>query len=105
MMLCILWEGDIVKKVLAIMMLLTAVFIVSGQINKAEAYRTEAVVVNCREWITLRDRPSVYGDSLTRIPLGTHITVETAYTENGFYNVYYAGMWGYCLQEYVRILY
>ena len=93
------------RKALFMIALIAAIIFSGVQSNQAEARNVDAVVVNCNEWITLRSRPSVYGDSLARIPLGTRIIVDTDYTQNGFYNVYYAGMWGWCLTEYVRVYY
>lgn len=61
-----------------------------------------AVVVNCKEWITLRSTPSVEADSLAHIPLGTTVKyIEPA--ENGFYCIEYNGQRGYGLQSYLLI--
>jgi len=61
-------------------------------------------VVNCNEWITLRYAPSVESASLAQIPLGTIVTVYDGpvYGINGFYPVYYKGMKGYCLKDYLQ---
>lgn len=75
------------RKALFMIALIAAIIFSGVQSNQAEARNVDAVVVNCNEWITLRSRPSVYGDSLARIPLGTRIIVDTDYTQNGFYNV------------------
>lgn len=57
-------------------------------------------VVNCREWITLRDIPSVYGESLARIPLGQAVGfIENV--GNGFYKINYDGLVGYSLAQYL----
>ena len=61
------------------------------------------VVVNCREWITLRAEPSVYGASLAHIPLGAQILVSDVPPVNGFYTVTYNGINGFALTEYIRI--
>ena len=62
-----------------------------------------AVVVNCREWITLRDEPSVYGADLAHMPLGAQILVYDGLLQNGFYAVKYNGINGFALAEYIRI--
>jgi len=68
-----------------------------------------ARVVNCNEWITLRDSPSVYGAALAHISLGTRVKVykDTAngegFIRNGFYRTFYDGMWGWCLADYISV--
>ena len=67
----------------------------------------DAVVVNCREWISLRSYPSTYADRLTTIPLGAYVTVynEMKFHSTGlFIKVYYRGMTGWCLRDYISIL-
>lgn len=61
----------------------------------------EAKVVNCNEWISLRYAPSVYSEVLTRIPLGTIVTVYDAWDIDGFQPVKFNGMNGYCLKNYL----
>ena len=62
----------------------------------------EAKVVNCNEWISLRYSPSVYSEVLTRIPLGTIVTVYDAGDIDGFQPVEYKGIRGYCLKDYLK---
>lgn len=62
----------------------------------------EAKVVNCNEWISLRYSPSVYSEVLTRIPLGTIVTVYDCGAVNGFHAVEYNGFCGYCLKDYLE---
>lgn len=64
----------------------------------------EAKVVNCNEWISLRYAPSVYSEVLTRIPLGTIVTVYDGFVWgiDGFYPVEYSGFRGYCLKDYLE---
>ena len=68
-----------------------------------------ARVVNCNEWITLRDSPSVYGAALAHIPLGTRVKVYKdrangeGFIRNGFYRTLYDGMWGWCLADYISV--
>lgn len=71
------------------------------RIVKLEYGWTGAYVVRCNEWITLRDRPSVYGDSLARMPLGSYLEVKDGYYENGFYYVRWRGRYGYALASYI----
>ena len=69
-----------------------------------------ATVVNCNEWITLRDRPSVYGDGIAHIPLGATVKIykgqlgeRSSSPENGFYWTEYKNMKGWALKEYIRV--
>ena len=64
----------------------------------------EGIVVNCNEWITLRYAPSADSPSLTKIPLGTIVTVldGDAAGIDGFYPVIYNGLKGYCMKEYLK---
>ena len=57
-------------------------------------------VVNCRQSITLRERPSVYAAEITQIPLGQAVGfIENA--GNGFYKINYDGLVGYALAQYL----
>ena len=57
-------------------------------------------VVNCKESITLRTRPSTSAGEICQIPLGAAVSyVETA--ENGFYQIIYNGNLGYGLASYL----
>ena len=65
-----------------------------------------ARVVNCNEWISLREYPSTSAPRLARIPLGTAVKVlkDTATGGSGdFYRTYYNGMSGWCLKAYIRL--
>lgn len=61
-----------------------------------------AVVVNCKESITLRSEPSVYSDDLAQIPLGAEIMVYDALPENGFLPAKYNGILGWVLKDYIK---
>ena len=71
--------------------------------NRRRSQAMWAVVVNCREWITLRNEPSVYGDDLAHIPLGAQVMIYDAPPQNGFYPAKYNGILGWVLKDYVRI--
>ena len=68
--------------------------------SRAQAYY--GIVVKCREWITLRDEPSVYGADLAHIPLGAEVIVYDGPPQNGFFAVKYNGICGFALAEYIR---
>lgn len=70
-----------------------------------------ARVVNCNEWISLREYPSTSAPRLARIPLGAVVKIfkynamDRAHPSpyNGFYSTNYNGMRGWCLMDYLRI--
>ena len=57
-------------------------------------------VVRCNEYITLRRTPSTKGEEITKIPLGSIVTVYSG-ADNGFYYIYYDGFEGYALAGYI----
>ena len=71
-----------------------------GQNNQAEAYW--GMVVNCREWITLRSYPSTEAESLAQIPLGEWVWINRGYYHDGFYSAEYNGRHGYVLAAYIK---
>jgi len=60
-----------------------------------------ATIVNCRESVTLREVPSVYGNELAQIPLGARVRVHSE--GNEFYEVEYRGIVGFVLKTYVAL--
>lgn len=61
----------------------------------------EAVVVNCREWITLRGEPSVYSEDMGHIPLGAYVTYYGP-ANSEFCIIGYNGMLGYAMSYYIH---
>ena len=59
-------------------------------------------VVNCRESITLRERPSVYAAEITQIPLGAQI-IYIGNASNEFYKIQYRGYVGFALKAYIAL--
>ena len=57
-------------------------------------------VVRCNEFITLRKTPSTKGEEITKIPLGSIVTVYSG-ADNGFYYINYYGIEGYALASYI----
>lgn len=64
------------------------------------SYGQSLWVVNCKEYITLRESASTSADALARIPLYAHVTY-IADAPNGFLEVVYNGESGYALAEYL----
>lgn len=57
-------------------------------------------VVNCNEWISLRESPATSSTRIIQIPLGAEVGfIEDA--GNGFYKIAYGGKTGYSLAEYL----
>ena len=56
-------------------------------------------VVNCREWVTLRSRPSTSASAVVHVPLGAK--VEGYWYNSRFVECYYHGMHGYILADYL----
>ena len=57
-------------------------------------------VVNCNEWVSLRERPDVNSERLEKIPLGAVVTECYPYSETFTVGVY-NGKMGYILSEYL----
>lgn len=89
-----------VKKVFATFLLAVTLLIVGGQSNRAEAYW--AVVVNCREWISLRSYPSTEAPRLAQIPLGDWVWIYRDPAQNGFLRAEYNGIQGFVLAAYTK---
>ncbi len=112
------------KKFLTVMLLAVAIIFVSNNSANAAVEKIDsglnfqqmgigsiynATVVNCNEWISLREYPSTSAARLAKVPLGARveITVGTGETsaydspQNGFYYTKYNGIWGWCLQQYI----
>jgi uncharacterized protein YgiM (DUF1202 family) len=70
--------------------------------SETPMYDTTMIVVNCKEWITLRESPSTSSASLRQIPLGDSVTF-LGNAENGFYHVSYLGTEGYALASYLTL--
>ena len=57
-------------------------------------------VINCRQSISLRSDPSTSATAMRQIPLGQYVRFVRD-VSNGFYYVYYEGMLGYALADYL----
>ena len=58
------------------------------------------IVVNCEEWVSLREGPSMSAARMTKVPKGATVTGCIVYSE-GFTFCKYNGIWGYILSEYL----
>ena len=52
-------------------------------------------VVNCEQWISLREEPSVNAARIMKIPLRATVYLQGEDKDNGFVRVYYGGYGGY----------
>ena len=57
-------------------------------------------VARCEEWISLRDTPSLNGETVDQIPLGTYVIFVKTSTDD-FWYVNYNGKLGYVLSRYL----
>ena len=90
------------KRVFCIGLLFT-IMLMACQLVYAENFRTgsHVEVVNCQEYITLREQPSLNSRILEKIGLGSNAAyIKDA--ENGFAYVDYEGTQGYVLKEYLH---
>jgi len=87
------------KKFLASFLLIAAVLLVGAQ-TRAEAYW--GVVVNCREWISLRSYRSTEAPRVCTIPLGEWVWIYGNSYSDGFLEAEYNGMHGYVLNAYIK---
>lgn len=60
-------------------------------------------VVNCQEWVSLREKPDAASDCLAEVPLGA--IVENCSVKNkAFTYAEYSGMSGYIMSQYLEIV-
>ena len=85
------------KKFIALMMI--AALMMTATAFAKGAYLGTMTVVNCKNWITLREEPSTSADTVTRIPYGENVEAY-AYNDR-FAECYYFGLHGYVLTEYL----
>ncbi|MBR1647027.1 MAG: hypothetical protein IJ685_09655 [Selenomonadaceae bacterium] len=88
------------KKIFATILLAAVLIVVGGQTNRAEAYW--GVVINCREWISLRSYRSTEAPRLATIPLGEWVWIYNNTYRDGFLEAEYNGIHGYVLEAYIR---
>ncbi len=90
------------KKVFATFLLAVTLIVAGGQFNRAEAYW--GLVVNCREWISLRTYRSTEAPRRTTIPLGEWVWIYNNSYADGFLEAEYNGMHGYVLSAYIKYI-
>ena len=90
------------KRIILTIIMTVSFLSIGGHENTAEAYW--GLVVNCREWITLRSYPSTEAAALDRIPLGDWVWIHQGYYNNGFYSAEYGGQHGYVLAAYIKYI-
>ena len=85
------------KKFIALLMLVA--ILMTATVFAEGAYLGTMTVVNCRNWVTLREKASTTADAVTRIPWGENVD---AYAYNSrFAECYYRGLHGYVLLDYL----
>ena len=86
------------KKILVMLLMLALLCAAGAQAEVGAALK----VVNCNEFVTLREEPSTDAAALARVPLGARVD-ELHWAENGFTCVSYRGRTGYVLSDYLRL--
>lgn len=66
-----------------------------------EGYGCNMVVVNCNDWVSLREMPSTHAEQLVKVPLGAVVTRCVPQGEEWIYAAY-NGQQGYILSKYLR---
>lgn len=66
----------------------------------AEEYLGDMIVVNCEEWVSLRDYPSTSAARKVKVPLGETVD-DCVRAGNGFIYCNYRGISGYILSKYL----
>lgn len=61
----------------------------------------EMEVVNCEEWVSLREGPSTKAERLMKVPLGARVS-DAYHTDNGFVRCVYQGCEGFILWDYLE---
>lgn len=69
-------------------------------IDNEECTCSRMYVVNCNDWVSLRESPYTSASRLTTIPYGAKVEFLSV-AANGFYEVYYNGHIGYVLSQYL----
>lgn len=93
--------------------MIVAIFAVMMSASVVQAHMGDyylARVVNCNEWISLREYPSTSAPRITKIPLGATVKIykgqlgeRHSSPEDGFYWTEYNGLHGWCLREYISV--
>lgn len=75
-------------------------FLCALMLCTAVAHAENMLVVNCREWVSLRSGPSTESERITKIPLGS-VVWDCVEAEEGWIYGTYCGMSGYISADYL----
>lgn len=88
------------RKMLVLLLAIALTMLCGASAEGAVGYIGEMTVVNCQEWVSLREWPDTSAERLARIPLGA--TVEKcAWYSDEFICCEYEGLVGYVLADYL----
>lgn len=76
------------------------VFLCALMLCAAFANAENMVVVNCKEWVSLREEPTTESNRITKIPLGS-VVWDCVEAEEGWIRGTYCGMTGYVSADYL----
>ncbi len=74
--------------------------VVSKNEGKYPAINGPMTVVNCNEWVSLREKKSSSSARLAKVPLGAQVT-NCVQVSDDFIYCYYNGLWGYIQVDYL----
>jgi len=74
---------------------------VPDQVVEGQGYVGDMRVVNCDQWVSLREEPSTSAARIATVPLGATVSNCTWYSNN-FISCEYNGMVGYILSSYLQ---
>ena len=91
------------KKLFALILLCSMLLMSVGTLALADGVQpVDMLVVNCNEWVSLRDKPTTSSARLDKIPLGTLLEDCYQSIQNpDFYSCGYNGKWGYVHSDYL----
>ena len=89
------------RRIMACLAALALLVLIGAAMAEQGEYNLYMVVVNCEEWVSLRDGPSTSAARLARVPLG-EVVFECSRVEGGFIYCTYQGQRGYILAKYLE---
>jgi len=94
------------KKTWLVLLLMVALTLVCASALAFDKEGTEygnMRVVNCKQWVSLREKPAQNSDRLAVVPLGAEVT-DCVKSTKGFIYCQYEGTYGYILMKYLEII-
>lgn len=91
------------RKLISIVLAAALLWAACGAALAETTYYGDMTVVNCEEWVSLRDVPGTGGKRLAKVPLGATVTdAEWEPICGDFIYCCYEGQYGYVLSQYLE---